>query len=159
MLLVILLVGAVIFTEESVAQTAPSDGTANTDVTVLNTNATTLPSTTVNTSTAATTQTTSLTNGTTNTGFNDRNGSLTSTTTLLSTTVNTSTTATTQTTSLTNGTANTGVYVYPIRLGLRALVRSSVPLDKDSANIILQRYLGFIQYYNIRGKVTSIKRL
>ncbi|KAG7329722.1 hypothetical protein KOW79_005944 [Hemibagrus wyckioides] len=71
-----------------------------------------------------------------------------------------STTSTPSTPSTTPSTlSTTPSTMYPFRIGVRALARSSVPLDKDKANAILQQYISTLQSsYNIRGNVTSIKR-
>ncbi|MCJ8732025.1 hypothetical protein PDJAM_G00206240 [Pangasius djambal] len=49
---------------------------------------------------------------------------------------------------------------YPVVAGLRALVRSSMELDINQANSILQQYLAHLSsYYNVTVRITSIKKV
>ncbi|MCI4377912.1 hypothetical protein PGIGA_G00208640 [Pangasianodon gigas] len=69
-------------------------------------------------------------------------------------------TTTQMTTTRTTTKATTPFQTYPVVAGLRALIRSSVALDINQANSILQQYLSYLQsYYNVTGRVTSIKKV
>ncbi|KAK3546226.1 hypothetical protein QTP70_025200 [Hemibagrus guttatus] len=115
-------------------------------------------SSTITTTTTPPTTTTTTTENTTTT-----TSPPTSTTTTPNTTHNISSTTSTTYSPYTPYTpSSTPSTVYPFRIGVRALVRSSVVLDKNQANAILQQYLSLLSDYNIRdirGNVTSIKRV
>ncbi|KAM9501257.1 uncharacterized protein Hap1MRO34_009560 [Clarias gariepinus] len=48
---------------------------------------------------------------------------------------------------------------YPIVIGLRARITTTVALDTNLANSILQQYISSLQQYNVTARVTSIKKL
>ncbi|KAF4089594.1 hypothetical protein AMELA_G00067820 [Ameiurus melas] len=55
---------------------------------------------------------------------------------------------------------STTTTMYPVRIGLRALLKSTVQLDINLANQLLQKYLGYLPTYNtVTARVTRITKL
>ncbi|XP_053537859.1 integumentary mucin C.1 isoform X2 [Ictalurus punctatus] len=166
MLLSILFVGAVLFTNGVTAQTEPT--TTNVFILFGNDTADIASSNTATTTT--TTQPTALTT-TALPVVNDTTHTTTTTTTTESTTltmINTTTpdTATTSTIyplpsiTTSGNTPSTVSYVNPVRIGLRAVLKSTLQLNITLANQLLQQYIAYLpSYYNVTARVTSITTL
>ncbi|XP_047012638.1 integumentary mucin C.1 isoform X3 [Ictalurus punctatus] len=135
MLLSILFVGAVLFTNGVTAQT-----TAPTTTALPLVNATTLTMTTTNTTESTT---------------------LTMINTTTPDTATTSTIYPLPSITTSGNTPSTVSYaVNPVRIGLRAVLKSTLQLNITLANQLLQQYIAYLpSYYNVTARVTSITTL